>query len=58
MIRLIVPQDTPALVALSANSGLFTPEESGAIVGILDEYHSTNALTTAIASSHGTKAAR
>lgn len=43
MIRPIVPPDTPALVALSASSGLFRPDDSDAIRGMLDEYHATNA---------------
>jgi ribosomal protein S18 acetylase RimI-like enzyme len=43
MIRPIVPPYTPALVALSASSGLFKPDDSDAIRGMLDEYHATNA---------------
>ncbi len=43
MIRPIAPADTPALVALSASSGLFKPDELDAIQGMLDEYHTTNA---------------
>jgi ribosomal protein S18 acetylase RimI-like enzyme len=43
MIRPIVPTDSPALVALSASSGLFKPDELEAIQGMLDEYFSTNA---------------
>ncbi|MGE0529425.1 MAG: GNAT family N-acetyltransferase [Bdellovibrionales bacterium] len=43
MIRPIVPADTPALVALSASSGLFKPDELDAIQWMLDVYHTTNA---------------
>ena len=43
MIRPIVPADTPALVALSVGSGLFKPEESESIRGMLEEYHAVNA---------------
>ena len=38
-IRPIVPADTPALVALSCSSGLFKPEELGAIQEMLDDYY-------------------
>lgn len=43
MIRTIVPTDTPALVALSASSGLFKSAELSAIEEMLDEYHGTGA---------------
>jgi ribosomal protein S18 acetylase RimI-like enzyme len=43
MIRRILPADSPALVALSASSGLFKPDELDAIQGMLDDYHATNA---------------
>lgn len=39
MIRPVTPADSPALVALSGSSGLFKPDELGAIQGMLDEYH-------------------
>jgi ribosomal protein S18 acetylase RimI-like enzyme len=42
MIRPIDPKDTPALLALASSSGLFKPDESGAIEGMLHEYHSTS----------------
>lgn len=42
-IRPIVPADTPSLVALSGSSGLFKPEELGAIREMLDDYHATKA---------------
>lgn len=41
LIRPIVPADTPALIALSASSGLFQTEELGAIQEMLDDYHAT-----------------
>lgn len=44
MIRAVVPQDTSGLVDLSIRSGLFKPEEADAVRGMLDEYHSTNAV--------------
>ena len=40
-IRPIGPNDTPSLVALSGSSGLFQPEELGAIQEMLDDYHAT-----------------
>ena len=40
-IRPICPNDTPSLVALSGRSGVFQPEELGAIQEMLDDYHST-----------------
>lgn len=40
MIRPIVPKDTGAVAALCCSSGLFKPDELGAIEGMLDEYHS------------------
>jgi ribosomal protein S18 acetylase RimI-like enzyme len=43
MIRRIVPADSPALVTLSTSSGLFKPDESDAIQGMLDDYHATSA---------------
>lgn len=46
MIRPVGPGDTPALVALSGSSGLFKPEELGAIQAMLDGYHAN------IASGH------
>ena len=41
MLRPVVPGDTPALVALSASSGLFKPDELGAVEAMLDGYHAT-----------------
>lgn len=40
-IRLIVPADTPTLVALSGDSGLFKTEELGAVQEMLNNYHAT-----------------
>jgi ribosomal protein S18 acetylase RimI-like enzyme len=39
MIRPAAPADTPALVALSGGSGLFQPDELGAVRAMLDDYH-------------------
>lgn len=44
MMRPVIPADTPALVALSCSSGLFKPDDADAIRGMLDEYHTANAL--------------
>lgn len=43
MIRPVTPSDSPALVALSSSSGLFKPDELGAIQEMLDEYHANGA---------------
>ena len=43
MIRPIMAADTPALVALSASSGLFKSEELTGIQSMLDDYHTSNA---------------
>ena len=41
MLRPVVPADTPPLVALSASSGLFKPDELGAVEAMLEGYHAT-----------------
>lgn len=43
MLRPVTPADTPALVALSASSGLFRPEELDAVGGMFDHYHAAAA---------------
>jgi len=43
MIRPVIPADSPALVALSGSSGLFKPDELGAIQEMLNDYHANGA---------------
>ena len=39
MLRPAVPSDTPALVALAADTGIFQPGEAESLSGVLDELH-------------------
>ena len=42
MIRPTTPEDTPALRAIAAGTGVFKPLELDALVEVLDDYHSAN----------------
>jgi ribosomal protein S18 acetylase RimI-like enzyme len=42
MIRPTIPDDTPALVALTEATGMFKPLEIQALREVLDDYHATN----------------
>jgi ribosomal protein S18 acetylase RimI-like enzyme len=42
MIRATVPEDTPALVALTTGTGLFTKLDIQALQEVLDDYHAVN----------------
>jgi len=42
MIRATVPADTPALLELARDTGVFKPAELTALGEVLDDYHSTN----------------
>jgi len=42
MIRPTVPDDTPALVALTEATGVFKPMEIEALREVLDDYHESN----------------
>ncbi len=41
MIRPTIPTDTPALVALAAETNVFKPHEIQALQEVLDDYHET-----------------
>ena len=43
MIRPVTPDDTPTLVALTAETGFFKPLEIDALREVLDDYHAENA---------------
>jgi ribosomal protein S18 acetylase RimI-like enzyme len=42
MIRPAQPEDTPTLVELAAQTGVFKPLEIDALQEVLDDYHATN----------------
>ena len=42
MIRPTTPEDTPALRAIAAGTGVFKPMELEALVEVLDDYHAEN----------------
>jgi GNAT superfamily N-acetyltransferase len=42
MIRSAVPGDTPTLVALARETGVFKPQEIQTLREVLDDYHATN----------------
>ena len=42
MIRPTVPEDTPALLALTEGTGLFSRLDMEALQEVLDDYHASN----------------
>src|SRR5476649_1834690 len=43
MIRPTVPTDTPELLVITAETGLFTPADVETLKGVLEEYHEETA---------------